>query len=230
MTNPRTSEERRALLLLRVTGTAMLALTVWMLAVFPQAPVRANPDGFTSPVVAFELAATPDDVAGILGEPGTDARAAAAARMDRGNRIDFAFMVTYAAFHAGIALLLAAHGLVRGPVLGALLVLAALMAPFDALENRELLFLSSAAPSPAMTASLARLRLFTLLKWFSIFIFAALAAPYVWRARDWWRWAAPLFALAAILGFTWVVYPVALEYGGYVVALAWLLTYIRSFR
>jgi hypothetical protein len=81
-----------------------------------------------------------------------------------------------------------------------------------------------------MTASLARLRIFTLVKWFAIFGFAALVSPDLWRERDWWRWAAPVFALAALVGFAWVVYPPGLEYGGYLVALAWLLTYIRSFR
>jgi hypothetical protein len=208
----------------------MLVLTVVMLRVFPQAPVRANPSGFVSPVVAFELAGTPEDVAGILGDPGTEARAEAVRKMDRGNQIDFAFMIAYAAFHVGIALLLAAHGLVRGAVLATLLLLAAVMAPADALENRELLFLSHADPSPAMTAALAHLRLFTLIKWYAIFGFAALATPYVWRERDWWRWTAPLFGLAALFGLAWVVYPPALEYGGYLVAIAWLLTYIRSFR
>ena len=216
--------------ILRIAGTCMLGLTVWMLSVFPQAAVTANLPGFTSPVVGFELAGTPADVANILGEVGTEVRAETARKMDRGNRIDFAFMVAYAAFHAGIALLLAAHGLVRGPVLAVLLGLAALMAPFDALENRELLFLSSAAPSPEMTASLARLRVFTLIKWYAIFGFALLAAPYVWRERDWWRWSAPVFGLAGLLGVAWIVYPPALEYAGYLVALAWLMTYIRSFR
>lgn len=208
----------------------MLALTVVMLSVFPQVPARPDRRGFSSPVIAFELAGTPGDVANILGDPGTDARAEAVRKMDRGNRIDFAFMVSYATFHVGIALLLASHGLVRGAVLATLLVLAALMAPFDALENRELLLLSHAAPSPEMTAALARLRFFTLVKWYAIFGFAGLVTPYVWRERDWWRWTAPIFGLAAALGFAWIVFPPALEYAAYLVAIAWLLTYIRSFR
>ena len=224
------SAERSARRIIQIAGTIMLVLTVAMLRAFPQAPVHRNQAGFTSPVVAFELAGTPEDVAGILGETGSAERVEAARKMDRGNEIDFAFMVAYAAFHVGIALLLAAHGLVRGGVLATLLVLAAVMAPADALENRQLLFLSHAAPSPEMTAALARLRVFTLIKWYAIFAFAALVTPYVWRERDWWRWSAPLFGLGALLGFAWIVYPVGLEYAGYLIAIAWLLTYIRSFR
>ncbi len=222
------TDEARAVRILRAAGTCMLVLVVVMLRTFPSAAVRANLPGFSSPVIGFELAATPEDVAGILGAPGTAEHAEAARRMDRGNRIDFAFMVAYAAFHVGIALLLAAQGAPRA-VVTVLLVFAALMAPFDALENRQLLVLSHATPSPEMTAALARLRAFTLVKWTAIFAFAGLAAPYVWSARGWWRWSAPVFALGALLGLIAIAYLPALEYGANVVAVAWLMTWVRAF-
>jgi hypothetical protein len=221
---------RRATWALRVAGAAMLVLSVALLAVFPATPARQNLPGVQSPIIGFELARTPEDVAGILGDPGTPERAEYAARMDRGNRLDFAFLLSYAALHATIALRLAAHGRLSRALLVVLLVLAADMALFDALENRELLILSAAAPSPEMTAALARLRVFTLLKWYAIFGSAAVLAPVLWREPDWWRFAAPPFALAAVLGVLGLVHPPGIEWGAYVVALAWLVTWVHALR
>ena len=220
---------RRATWILRIAGTLMLVLSIVVLAVFPATPARRNLPGFQSPIIGFELARTPEHVADLLGNPGTAERAEYAARMDRGNRFDFVFMLAYAAFHAAIALRLAARGLPRG-VLIVLLVLAVDMVLFDGLENLELLFLSTAAPSPEMTTSLARLHVFTLLKWYAIFGSAVLLAPFLWREPDWWRWSAPLFALAALFGFVGLVHPPSIEWGAYVIALAWLLTWVHALR
>jgi len=216
--------------MLRVSGLVMTVLSVVLLVVLPATPARRNLPGIQSPIIGFELARTQEDVAGLLGDPGTPERADYAARMDRGNWIDFAFMVAYATFHAAIALRLAAYGRLPRSLLVVLLVLAADMLVFDALENRELLLLSQAGPSPLMDASLARLRVFTLLKWYAIFGSAALLAPILWREPDWWRFASPLFALAALCGVVGLVHPPGIEWGAYAVALAWLVTWIHALR
>ena len=221
---------RRATWILRIAGAAMLVLSVIVLAMFPAAPARRNLPGIQSPIIGFELARTPEHVADLLGDPGSPERSEYAAQMDQGNRVDFAFMLAYAAFHAAIALRLAARGRLPRGVLVVLLVLAADMALFDALENRELLFLSTAAPSPDMTASLSRLHVFTLLKWYAIFGSAALLTPFIWREPDWWRFAAPLFALAALLGVVGLVHPPGIEWGAYVIGLAWLVTWVHALR
>lgn len=222
---------RRATWILRISGAVMLLFSVVALATFPATPARRNLPGFQSPIIGFELARTPEQIADLLGDPGTPQRAEYAARMDRGNRLDFVFMLAYASFHAAIALRLAALGRLRRSVLIVLLALAVDMALFDGLENRELLFVSKAAPSPEMTASLARLHVFTILKWFMIFGSAALLEPFLWREPDWLRWSAPLFAIAAILGFMGLVArPSGIELGAYVIALAWLLTWVHAVR
>jgi len=112
----------------------------------------------------------------------------------------------------------------------ALLALAATMLLFDALENRELLFLSTAAPSPEMDASLGRLHLFTLLKWYAIFGSAGLLAPFLWREPDWWRFAGPVFGLAALLGVVGLAHRPGIEWGARVIAIAWLLTWLHALR
>ena len=221
---------RRATGILRIAGAAMLVLSIVLLAVLPATPARRNLPGIQSPIIGFELATTPAEVNDLLGDPGTPERADFAARMDRGNRIDFAFLLAYATLHAGIALRLAARRRLPRGVLAVLLMLAFDMALFDALENRELLFLSTAAPSPDVAASLGRLHAFTLVKWYAIFGFAALVTPFLWREPDWWRWTAPVFALGALCGIVGLVHPPGIEWGAYVLAVAWLATWLHALR
>ena len=220
--------ERTALWILRIAGTAILVLDALMVAVFPARAVRANVPGFVNPVIGFELASSPAHVFGILGEPDAPERAQTVRDMDRGNRIDFLFMASYAALYAGIALLLDARGRTPKAIVTLVLGLAALMWMGDALENRELLYLSGTVDPLAMTASLGRLRVFTTLKWHSIFGASAIAAVFVWREPGWWRWSAPFFAGAAIIGFGSLLYLPAIEWGAVIVAVAWTMTWIHS--
>ena len=205
-----------------------MILNVVMLAVFPPTPVHENVPGFFNPVIGFELASSPAHVFGILGEPGAPQRSEAVRKMDRGNRIDFLFMASYAALYAGIALLLAARGRIPNGVAAILLALAALMWLGDALENRELLYLSGVVEPDAMLGSLGRLRHFTILKWHAIFGASAISAPFIWREPGWWRWTAIFFGGAALVGFASVAYLPAIEVSALPLAVAWTMTWVHA--
>lgn len=222
--------ERRAIWVLRLAGAAVLGLSVVLLAVFPVTPVLSNVPGFISPVVGFELASEPAHVFNILGDPTAPERPEAVRRMDLGNRLDFLFMVAYSALYLGIALLLRARGRVDGLLGNGLLVLPFVMWFGDLMENRELLILSSLTDPSAMFAPLARLRPFTIMKWHALFGTSALVAYPIWQDRSWWRWSGVLFGIAAIVGFTSVAYLPSIEFAGYLLALAWLATWIYSLR
>ena len=222
--------EVKAIWILRIAGTAIVVLNVLMLAVFPSKPVRENVPGFINPVIGFELASSPAHVFGILGEPNAPERAEAVRKMDLGNRIDFLYMISYAALYAGIALLLAARGNMPNAVATVLLALAALMWAGDLLENRELLYLSGTVEPSAMTDSLGRLRGFTTLKWHAIFGASAIAAFFLWREPDWWRWSAIFFAGGAIVGFASVAHLPAIEWSTVFIAIAWAMTWIHAIR
>ncbi len=222
--------EGQALAIVRVSGAVVLLLSIVMLAVFPAAPVERNVPGFFSPVVGFELASTPEHVFGILGRPDDPRRADAVARMDRGNWIDFVYMVAYPALYAGMALLLTARGRLPGPLAKFLLVLPVVMWLGDLLENRELLALSVLTDPAAMTDHLARLRPFTTMKWHALFGASALIAYPIWQDRSWWRWCGPVFGIAAVLGFGSLVHLPLLEAAAYVMALAWLGTWVYSLK
>jgi hypothetical protein len=221
--------ERAAIRLVRIGGTAVLVLFLGFQLVNPRRPVVANTPGFSDPVAGFELASTPDDVFGILGAPGQAARESTVRAMVAGTRLDFLFLVAYPAFTAAIALWLVTRGAPRR--LAAVVIgLALVMAVGDALENRELLVLARTVDPDAMWPALARLRVFTLAKWWAIYLAAALLAVFVARERGWWRWAAVLFALAALCGAVSVAHRPAIEWGIAPLGLAWLATYVRAWR
>ena len=222
--------EQRAITILRVSGGAVLLLTVVMLAVFPAVPVERNVPGFVSPVIGFELASEPEHVFGILGRPDAPARSAAVRGMNLGNRIDFLFMVAYPALYLGIVLLLRVRGRVAGGLARFLLLLPVVMWLGDLLENRELLKLADLTDPAAMDDGLGRLRVFTTMKWHALFGTSVLIAYPIWRDRSWWRWSGVMFGVAAVVGFSSVAYLPAIETSSYLLALAWLTTWVYSLR
>lgn len=224
------ASERGAIWVLRITGAAVLVLSIVMLAIFPTAPVLSNVPGFTSPVVGFELASEPAHVFNILGDPAAPERPEAVRRMNLGNRIDFAFMIAYSALYFGIALLLRARGRVDGMLAYGLMVLPFVMWFGDLMENRELLTLATLTDPAAMMGPLARLRPFTIMKWHALFGTSALVAYPIWQDPSRWRWSGLCFAIAAVVGFTSVANLPSIEYAGYVLGVAWLATWIYALR
>jgi hypothetical protein len=148
--------------------------------------------------------------------------------MVTGIRLDFLFLLAYPTFTVGIALLLASRRAHRWLV-PTVVVLAVAMAVADALENRELLALAGTVSAADMRAPLARLRIFTLVKWYALFGAAGLLAVFVWREPGWWRWTAPLFGLAALCGLASLAHLPAIEWGIAPLGVAWMLTYVRAF-
>jgi len=223
-----TRDETRGLGTVRIAGGAAVALTVVMLRVFPVGPVERNVPGFTSPVIGFELASTPEHVFGILGQPGDPRRAEAVRRMNLGNGLDYLFMITYPSIYVGIALLLRGRGRVQGGFARLLLFLPLVMWVGDALENRELFGLAGMVDPAAMSGGLVRLRIFTTMKWHALFGTSALVAYPIWRDASWWRWAGVAFGIAAAVGFASTITLPAIEAAGYLLGAAWLVTWVYA--
>jgi hypothetical protein len=115
-------------------GLLVIAVSIFLLRVFPSR-MPELPGGMVTPVLAFELVRTPDEVERMFGtDPGERARFAL--RMKRGTLGDFALLTAYGAFLAGIAYELSRDGS-RAAKAGVVLALAA--ATFDVAENLQLL-------------------------------------------------------------------------------------------
>lgn len=230
MPAPEAEPGRVARHVIRVTGSAILLLFLAGQVVNPKTPAVANTPGFRDPVIGFELVSRPDDVLGILGPAADPRRAAIVHGMETGLRLDFVFLIAYPTFYVGIALLLRARQALSPGLARAVVGLAFAMAVGDALENRELLHLCRTVEPAAMMPMLARLAVFTRIKWYALFVASAIVAPGLWRAGGAWRWSAPFFALAAAIGLVSVVHPPAIEWAIAPTGIAWTIVYVRAFR
>lgn len=146
------------------------------------------PDGFITPVMAFEFAESAAEVTTLFEPEGS------AAAMDRVNRWDFLFMTLYSLFLVTFAL---AAALDSGQFT---LWFAAALAPLillaDVMENVQLLNLTAQLSlGGGMEPALARLHLFTWLKWGGLAVYFLLLIPYFRRLDSRWR----LVRLAAAL-------------------------------
>lgn len=105
---------------------ATLVLAALVTATFPiEAPL---PAGWHTPIIAFELARTPEDLAWLAGAEAEELREA----MRAGHRIDMVFPLAYG------ALLVASCGGVRGRLAKAAAAFGGLAIPLDWLENAAL--------------------------------------------------------------------------------------------
>jgi hypothetical protein len=117
-----------------VPGIFVVAISIFLLRVFPN-KMPELPGGMVTPVLAFELVRTPEEVERMFGTD-PDARARFALRMKRGTWGDFALLTAYGVFLAGVAYELSRDGS-RAAKAGVVLALGA--AAFDAIENVQLL-------------------------------------------------------------------------------------------
>lgn len=145
------------------------------------------PSGMHTPVVAFELARTADEVERMFGTPGSTARAVHRDRMRLSVWLDYALLLGYGALLAALAPALARDRTPGRARLAAALAVAA--AAFDALENRELLAILAALGGD-YEGPLRRLAWFTWPKWLALGAYFVLLAPASWRAGRLWRAAA----------------------------------------
>ena len=149
---------------------------------FPKGEVS----GYQSKIIAFEFVNNEADVRAVLDTLSTEELQG----MDRGNYIDFAFMLCYGAFVSYFFLLayrrLDAKWLQGGVMLGVIVFLG------DLLENIQLLNISRAyARDPAQMdigVFISQLQWFTWIKWIGLGVALAMAANVLRLIGGVWRW------------------------------------------
>jgi hypothetical protein len=217
-----------ALWAVRTAGLAVVLLSVLLMLVLPASPAHHNLPGFSSPIVSFELATEPEQILQILGRPGEEVRASIVAAMDRGNKLDFLFLFAYPALHVAIAALLVVRGHAPRGLVWGVCGLAVAMALGDALENVQLLALSAMTEPSAMQEVLPTLYVASRAKWTALYVASALLALFVWRDRSSWRYCALPWGAGGLLGALGVVWLPGVEYGAYLLGLAWLWSWLYS--
>jgi hypothetical protein len=143
-----------------------------------------NERGFNSAMIWFELIDSPDELFRAIGDPGSETGIDIRRRLNAMNRVDFFFMTGYSLFYASLFFLLfvllgeAGISTTRFFLLAGLGLSAAMLAG-DINETTRLLELSGFTTlGEVREGAVTALRIWTRVKWFSIFIAGILLA---WR-------------------------------------------------
>ena len=161
-------------------GIAVVIMSLILLAVFPaKAPVL--PDGFFTPIIAFEFIQTPDEVYQLFGHENSAERDVMVHAMDLGNRLDFIYMVLYSGFLAAFCMKVFRQTQKNLYIIGA--VIAAVVLLGDFLENIQLLGITAHLNTGDFLNELERLRYFTWLKWGGLCLVFVVLAPHFFRGR-----------------------------------------------
>ncbi|HEX7776014.1 MAG TPA: hypothetical protein VF449_05760 [Parvibaculum sp.] len=210
-------------------GIATFAMTVWLGAIGPRQMAHPAPGDGRSPVIAFEMVSSVDQLAPVIGENRAGYVALRDA-MDKVNRIDFLYMATYGLFIAAFFWAVAqAKGDRRWLIASALGIVAALG---DVRENIALLALTQDGADAA--SNIHALVIATWTKWFALGLTSALAAHAMFTTPEtpilrYVGAVAGAIALAFTVAayFDQVGYPQLMALG---IFLTWLMQGIYAFR
>jgi len=159
-------------------GIVVILVSLALLGIFPKEAPKM-PEGFKTPILAFEFVKTNQEVVDLFG---TDAevRADLVQAFDLGNWVDFIYMVLYSAFlfsFAGTAVKQSGHKLFYvGSLLAGVILLG------DLLENVQMLRITAVIDSGNFDPQLALLPIFTWVKWGSLALYFLLISPYFFSA------------------------------------------------
>lgn len=166
---------RRPFLKSGVIGILVIICSLSLLKIFPsRAPEM--PDGFVTPILAFEFINTREEVEALFGEPHSDFRAAMVAAMDLGNRLDYIYMVLYSFFLFSFAVTCAR--IRKNPQYYLASFISILVLAGDALENIQLLGITANLESGDYEKELQLLHIFTWMKWGGLALVFLILVPY----------------------------------------------------
>ena len=210
-----------------LSALAMVAIAIVMMFIFPS---KADlPEGFSTPIIAFEFAQSEADITYL-----TDTAKNAEEnrhKMFTGLKWDMAFPFAYGGFIFLLILQIAlAQRTNKLPWAG--LLPALLIAPFDLLENVQMLAILKAIESAALSAELfSNLFLATWLKWGAIGVAMGILAIAFWQIeRRKSALVAAIPALATAICFFTSTNPVAAEIMGGTVGISLFILAVVEIR
>ncbi len=196
-------------------GVATTLVGLFLMSVFPR-EIGPLPAGMRTPIIAFELARSRDEVETMFRGQGDYDRDVWTRAMDAGNTYDYLFLVLYGLFFMAFSRGLMDAGSKSARVGRAI---ASLPSAMDALENLQLLAITKALGGEYGEA-LGRLAWLTWAKWLGIAVIFASWIPALWSRGTLGRITAALALLTVISTVTaFFVRGVAAELMGLGVAL-----------
>ena len=157
-----------------ILGLCVICFSIVLLFVFPT-DVPKLPDGFSTPIIAFEFAKTQEEVAGLFGPQNSREREDLVSAMNRGNALDYLYMILYTAFLFEIARAFRKTRDSLPPLAVMGLCVAVLVS--DALENVVLFAITGKLATLDFESELRLLGFFTWAKWGGLALIFLLLIP-----------------------------------------------------
>ena len=143
-------------------GLLVIVMSMILVTIFPSKASKM-PQGFFTPIIAFEFIETKAEVFQLFASTDGTIRQTMVDAMDLGNQLDFIYMFLYSLFLLMFCLKCAEISSKKYYYIGAVIAVAVLSA--DALENIQLLGITANLETGNFKQYLARLHLFTWMKW-----------------------------------------------------------------
>ena len=143
-------------------GVCVIVMSVILLFIFPSNASHL-PDGFVTPVVAFEFIRTPAEVFQLFAATDGTVQQPIVAAMNTGNYADYVYMVLYTAFLFLFSATCAKVSSNKFYYAGCLIAVAILFG--DAMENVQLLGITAGLDTGGFAPYLSQLQVFTWIKW-----------------------------------------------------------------
>jgi hypothetical protein len=180
-------------------GLAVIMMSVLLLFVFPpKAP--SLPEGFVTPIVAFEFIQTSTEVIEMFGGNNITVQNDMVRAMDLGNRLDYLYMCLYSAFLMMVSATCAGLSQNKYYYAGVALALAVLAA--DALENVQLLGITENIAIGNFNSQLRLLHFFTWIKWAGLALIFLTLSPWFLKGDRFSKIIGIMGIITFMLGFS----------------------------
>lgn len=208
-------------------GLLTIIISITIMAIFP-AKAAKLPEGFITPVIAFEFIQSENEVLDLFGHDDTPERSAIIEKMDRGNMVDFLYMVSYASFLVLFSLSWS-RSTGRQVFLAAAVIAVAVLAG-DFFENLQLLSITSKIRAGGYERELELLNIFTWIKWGGLALYFVVVTPFMTGKKIYTRTATALAVCTAILAFAAFMHrPVISEIFSLMVAVMFIVSIVFAF-
>jgi hypothetical protein len=178
-------------------GLSVIAMSIVLLFIFPsKAP--SLPEGFITPIIAFEFIQSPDEVFQMFGGADLAVQNKMVDAMDLGNRLDYVYMCLYSMFLLLFSTTCAKIAKKPYYYAGAVIALAVLAG--DAMENIQLLGITENLSTGDIEPFLGLLYLFTWIKWGGLALVFLILSPWFFKGGLFSKTIGALAIVSFILG------------------------------
>jgi hypothetical protein len=178
-------------------GIVVIIMSIILMFVFPSRSPSMI-EGFLTPIIAFEFIQSPEEVFQLFGPANSPERETMIRTMNRGNYLDFIYMLLYSSFLFAFSITCAKVTGKKFFYTGALISVIVLIGDF--LENVQLLEITSKLQTGNFEDNLFYLKIFTWQKWGGIAAIFIVLATYFIRGTVFERILAFFGAFTFLIG------------------------------